>query len=157
MARAECESGRCAGSGCAVMDCQTTPRSLRNSAIGVVRIGPDLWPPFDGAAADSRPQAISPERHRPSSHSGSYSRSEEHTSELQSRSDLVCRLLLEKKKKNRKYQTSELPHSHLTGPLADHEAPLRRHQECTPPHTVRGLHRLLPVVSHTTHSTGSSD
>src|SRR2546421_6316341 len=29
------------------------------------------------------------------------SRSEEHTSELQSRSDLVCRLLLEKKKKRR--------------------------------------------------------
>src|SRR2546428_12024466 len=32
-------------------------------------------------------------------------RSEEHTSELQSRSDLVCRLLLEKKKKNRKHET----------------------------------------------------
>src|SRR2546421_1250134 len=31
----------------------------------------------------------------------SASRSEEHTSELQSRSDLVCRLLLEKKKKKR--------------------------------------------------------
>src|SRR5438034_1722089 len=30
------------------------------------------------------------------------SRSEEHTSELQSHSDLVCRLLLEKKKKSRK-------------------------------------------------------
>src|SRR2546428_10012436 len=30
--------------------------------------------------------------------SASVSRSEEHTSELQSRSDLVCRLLLEKKK-----------------------------------------------------------
>src|SRR5690349_23903878 len=29
-------------------------------------------------------------------------RSEEHTSELQSRRDLVCRLLLEKKKKNEK-------------------------------------------------------
>src|SRR5438034_7414217 len=29
-----------------------------------------------------------------------YTRSEEHTSELQSHSDLVCRLLLEKKKKN---------------------------------------------------------
>src|SRR5690349_22453017 len=29
-------------------------------------------------------------------------RSEEHTSELQSRRDLVCRLLLEKKKKNKK-------------------------------------------------------
>src|SRR5690349_22985674 len=34
-------------------------------------------------------------------------RSEEHTSELQSRRDLVCRLLLEKKKKNRK----QLPHT----------------------------------------------
>src|SRR5438034_2285009 len=30
-------------------------------------------------------------------------RSEEHTSELQSHSDLVCRLLLEKKKKNKKH------------------------------------------------------
>src|SRR2546428_8662971 len=32
---------------------------------------------------------------------GYHSRSEEHTSELQSRSDLVCRLLLEKKKKKK--------------------------------------------------------
>src|SRR5205085_10722329 len=31
-----------------------------------------------------------------------YTRSEEHTSELQSQSNLVCRLLLEKKKKNKK-------------------------------------------------------
>src|SRR3989440_8375139 len=37
-------------------------------------------------------------------------RSEEHTSELQSRSDLVCRLLLEKKKKrlNRMHYSSTL-------------------------------------------------
>src|SRR5690349_22975449 len=33
-------------------------------------------------------------------------RSEEHTSELQSRRDLVCRLLLEKKKKNSTQHTS---------------------------------------------------
>src|SRR5215204_7650371 len=33
-------------------------------------------------------------------HSSGGARSEEHTSELQSHSDLVCRLLLEKKKKN---------------------------------------------------------
>src|SRR5206468_11722652 len=33
------------------------------------------------------------------SHRGVKARSEEHTSELQSRSDLVCRLLLEKKKR----------------------------------------------------------
>src|SRR5688572_31784140 len=32
-------------------------------------------------------------------------RSEEHTSELQSQSNLVCRLLLEKKKKKKKYPT----------------------------------------------------
>src|SRR2546421_5883210 len=35
---------------------------------------------------------------RPASRSRRPTRSEEHTSELQSRSDLVCRLLLEKKK-----------------------------------------------------------
>src|SRR5690349_22044795 len=33
---------------------------------------------------------------------GDQARSEEHTSELQSRRDLVCRLLLEKKKKKKK-------------------------------------------------------
>src|SRR3989440_1976166 len=38
----------------------------------------------------------------PASSPNPYARSEEHTSELQSRSDLVCRLLLEKKKKKRK-------------------------------------------------------
>src|SRR2546430_8757086 len=34
-------------------------------------------------------------------------RSEEHTSELQSQSNLVCRLLLEKKKKNKNIQIHE--------------------------------------------------
>src|SRR5947207_8632213 len=48
-------------------------------------------------------------------------RSEEHTSELQSHSDLVCRLLLEKKKKNTqmnkakpKRQQKTHPHNHDT-------------------------------------------
>src|SRR5947209_12229988 len=52
-------------------------------------------------------------------------RSEEHTSELQSRQYLVCRLLLEKKKKNKKeqnnvnktnnyrYRTTSRSHHHL--------------------------------------------
>src|SRR5438874_6847412 len=40
-------------------------------------------------------------------HRREFGRSEEHTSELQSRRDLVCRLLLEKKKKkNKKNETS---------------------------------------------------
>src|SRR5438874_9826007 len=46
-----------------------------------------------------------------------YLRSEEHTSELQSRRDLVCRLLLEKKKKNK---TSPLKY-HDTTRLAAHD------------------------------------
>src|SRR2546430_11920215 len=37
-------------------------------------------------------------------------RSEEHTSELQSQSNLVCRLLLEKKKKNKLRQNTLRPH-----------------------------------------------
>src|SRR5690625_6567397 len=43
-----------------------------------------------------------------------YSRSEEHTSELQSRGHLVCRLLLEKKKKCRKTLSSVM-HSRIEG------------------------------------------
>src|SRR5206468_12678062 len=42
-------------------------------------------------------------------------RSEEHTSELQSRSDLVCRLLLEKKKKKK-----TITHTQQTTPLNPH-------------------------------------
>src|SRR5437588_9783620 len=38
---------------------------------------------------------------------GARPRSEEHTSELQSHSDLVCRLLLEKKKKQKQKQKKE--------------------------------------------------
>src|SRR2546421_6391657 len=43
---------------------------------------------------------------RPLPHCDVRSRSEEHTSELQSRSDLVCRLLLEKKKTTTVHQYS---------------------------------------------------
>src|SRR5436309_5091585 len=39
-------------------------------------------------------------------------RSEEHTSELQSRENLVCRLLLEKKKKKKNKNTNELQKTH---------------------------------------------
>src|SRR5438105_12009680 len=51
----------------------------------------------------ARPRAAPPRRRSRSS----ATRSEEHTSELQSRVDLVCRLLLEKKKK-KKIKTSHL-------------------------------------------------
>src|SRR5206468_12309093 len=56
-----------------------------------------LRPPGGGrpqpVARDPRRRRGSGERHQPPGRA----RSEEHTSELQSRSDLVCRLLLEKK------------------------------------------------------------
>src|SRR3989440_2308308 len=44
-------------------------------------------------------------------------RSEEHTSELQSRSDLVCRLLLEKKKKKQAHpqRCAAHPDPHMSG------------------------------------------
>src|SRR5215211_9494252 len=52
------------------------------------------WRPADGSCPSTRGSAaVSGDRHP---------RSEEHTSELQSHSDLVCRLLLEKKKKTTK-------------------------------------------------------
>src|SRR5436190_16040604 len=57
------------------------------------------WPPAParrGCGPDRRPAAGS------CGFAGNAARSEEHTSELQSHSDLVCRLLLEKKKKKKK-------------------------------------------------------
>src|SRR2546430_13143632 len=44
---------------------------------------------------------------------GIFYRSEEHTSELQSQSNLVCRLLLEKKKKNDKPHLAQ-PHNYIS-------------------------------------------
>src|SRR5690606_39643749 len=57
------------------------------------------------AAAPGRPSQAKPSgrpaRRRPDGRSARSQRSEEHTSELQSRENLVCRLLLEKKKKRK--------------------------------------------------------
>src|SRR5438067_7398206 len=61
---------------------------------------------------------LSPERTRCSASAAtsgrttSTSRSEEHTSELQSRFDLVCRLLLEKKKTKKQYANYFLTKTH---------------------------------------------
>src|SRR5690349_24229429 len=55
-----------------------------------VRINPPTLTVTTGAAFTFTAQALD-------------ARSEEHTSELQSRRDLVCRLLLEKKKKKKQY------------------------------------------------------
>src|SRR5260221_9241252 len=61
-----------------------TKRSLQERTDGA---------PFDGCHEQSRWKNCE-----------MFGRSEEHTSELQSHSDLVCRLLLEKKKKKKKHR-----------------------------------------------------
>src|SRR5690606_39614121 len=54
--------------------------------------------------------------HRDSGYRHKSSRSEEHTSELQSREKLVCRLLLEKKNKNKKRLVTQSQHVGSTVP-----------------------------------------
>src|SRR3712207_7349332 len=61
-------------------------------SMGCARCFPGWWRPVLDRSSTSRPP-------RDSSTSPARPRSEEHTSELQSRQYLVCRLLLEKKKK----------------------------------------------------------
>src|SRR2546430_4869640 len=60
---------------------------------------------------------------------GEEERSEEHTSELQSQSNLVCRLLLEKKKKKYKHNTAYGNHSFTAGSLRQH-LDLAEHSQC---------------------------
>src|SRR5690606_41539818 len=54
----------------------------------------------DGARQEDEQVPGAPQLHRPVRRAPGRPRSEEHTSELQSRENLVCRLLLEKKKKS---------------------------------------------------------
>src|SRR5947209_15716011 len=78
--------------------------------------------PFSGTYATVvAPSSISNSRFEP--------RSEEHTSELQSRQYLVCRLLLEKKKK----RTSK-----MTDSETDASAPSPNNHKTSTPTTTRG-------------------
>src|SRR2546428_1948667 len=74
------------------------------------------------------PAALGPRRERrcrasPPPHSRARERSEEHTSELQSRSDIVCRLLLEKKNHKRHRLYAPQAHSKIASPLATYSQP----------------------------------
>src|SRR2546427_2528389 len=68
--------------------------TLFRSAVGVLHLEYGLLTERDAALRAARGRRH--ERHRV--RSAARTRSEEHTSELQSQSNLVCRLLLEKKK-----------------------------------------------------------
>src|SRR5699024_12712515 len=67
------------------------------SASPIPRCGSVRWQPTATASPPATCWRPSPARRAPWSRPNGW-RSEEHTSELQSRFDLVCRLLLEKKK-----------------------------------------------------------
>src|SRR5438132_10657489 len=81
------------------------PRSTLFPYTTLFRSGEPRRPraaPRDGPSSN-RPARARPARRWPGPTKG-WRRSEEHTSELQSHSDLVCRLLLEKKKKKKKHK-----------------------------------------------------
>src|SRR3712207_8286211 len=71
-------------------------RSAREAGPRCARPGPPRRSPYVGAPTAPAPRR--PRRATGGRHNDSVLRSEEHTSELQSRQYLVCRLLLEKKK-----------------------------------------------------------
>src|SRR2546430_4738353 len=79
------------------------------------RSAPDYTPP----APRLLPIRSAARRSRPPLRSAKVPRSEEHTSELQSQSNLVCRLLLEKKKKT--------THTHQLNSCFDIDPESRRH------------------------------
>src|SRR5256885_6025306 len=86
--------------------------TLFRSTLGALCIRPPPSSSMPGARRFSTPCAIS---------RGGRNRSEEHTSELQSPCNLVCRLLLEKKKRN---QNIHYPHAYATAPDFSYSLPL---------------------------------
>src|SRR5258706_6785805 len=79
--------------------------------------------PISGRRAQRRRRARSGDprsRNRGAARAHSRPRSEEHTSELQSLTNLVCRLLLEKKKKNKNHANCRLMRNHTRVYVGDH-------------------------------------
>src|SRR5258708_27741478 len=80
------------------------PRSTLFPYTTLFRSDPiSFFPPFSKVRASVEALCSRAIANTPRHNSAPFSRSEEHTSELQSPDHLVCRLLLEKKKK-KKYQ-----------------------------------------------------
>src|SRR5204863_2882816 len=78
-------------------------------------------------------------------------RSEEHTSELQSRRDLVCRLLLEKKKKKTNQpKNSQQPTSQPIIPTRQRLPTYPPFPNIYPVHLSASIHYLSSVSYHTT-------
>src|SRR5438067_10370146 len=93
------------------------PRSTLFPYTTLVRSSPAQWlsegSAAPGRSAEAAPAA--PASARSSTSRGCSARSEEHTSELQSRFDLVCRLLLEKKKKRASHRPPRITREYSSG------------------------------------------
>src|SRR2546422_8273207 len=77
---------------------------FRSPAVQLVRCAPPVaLAPLEAVLETDRPPGEPGGGHGEQTHDCELDRSEEHTSELQSRLHLVCRLLLEKKKKKTKH------------------------------------------------------
>src|SRR5690625_4167844 len=79
-------------------DPEDRPRSAASLARIIEELLPYLDPPTTSSDGGARPPASRADESASGKSAGARERSEEHTSELQSRGQLVCRLLLEKKK-----------------------------------------------------------
>src|SRR5260370_10062124 len=79
-------------------------RPPRSTLFPYTTLFRSLWPPKVALARRGSPTELLPSCR--SRGSGFLQRSEEHTSELQSHLNLVCRLLLEKKKRIKKVETA---------------------------------------------------
>src|SRR5690625_5543747 len=100
-----------------------TARAVCTPVPSTVSGAPPVRSPAFSAAASSTPacslvaaNGFSPYTCLPAANAAWAIRSEEHTSELQSRGHLVCRLLLEKKK----YKTTQIHHIEVTIEATNH-------------------------------------
>src|SRR2546430_11749570 len=101
--------------------------AAREVVIGVVVVEPSTRvrsPAFERPAVDDRAGGVC--RSIGSVGAGGEDRSEEHTSELQAQSNLVCRLLLEKKKRKvlLKHDSHVPPIERVWVPVVDNVQPL---------------------------------
>src|SRR5262249_56629489 len=108
------------------------PRPAGAAAPPVPGRPPPAGSPCGRPSPSRRPAANTGPRRRPGT-ANPRGRSEEHTSELQSLTNLVCRLLLEKKKNQRKHAGHRVP-AHQRPAVPPSRAHPRR------PPTARRLH-----------------
>src|SRR5688572_32022822 len=126
--------------------------TLFRSALDLVRLVAAQGAPRAGleAGGGAAPRAVRPRRRSRRAPqplrrgaAASSGRSEEHTSELQSQSNLVCRLLLEKKKKNTKNVMVIIKNLRIIG-RNKNSTHLKTRNQIT--YTAVSIHTLISII-----------